>query len=162
MSVFVRATTAPAAKTDNVQTISLILAGVMTVLALAQLFTYEKFANVLRAMWLPGGETYAPIYAALIVIIEVFSVPFFLRMVLSPLMRGISMIFGWLMVVLWLVIFLWQTMSGKVIADSGILGGTIPVPVGWWSVFSIVGLGILVAWVSWGMWPIRRERKAAK
>lgn len=153
MSVFVRATPAPRAKTDNIKTISLLVAGVFIVLAVAQLFTFERFATVLSGMWLPGGSVYSSIYAALIVIVEVFTVPYLLGMALSPLMRVMSMVLGWLAVVIWFVLFLWQNLSSSVIVDSGILGGTVHVPVGWWSIFVMIGLGILVGWVSWGMWP---------
>lgn len=153
MSIFVRATLAPQAKTDNIATISLVLAGVFIVLAVGQLFTFEKFSNVLGDMWLPGGNTNMPIYAALIVTLEVFSVPFFLRMALSPLMRIVSMVFGWLTVGVWMLLFLWQNLSGNVIADSGILGGTVRVPVGWWSVLFMIAIGVLVGWTSWGLWP---------
>lgn len=162
MSIFVKATPAPTVKTTNTQTISLVLAGIMTVLAVAQLFTFEKFGDVLRVMWLPGGATYAPLYAALIVTFEVFSVPFLLRMTLSPLMRITSMVSGWLVITAWLMLFLWQLLSGNVIVNSGILGATVSVPVGWWSVFVMLGLGVLAGWVAWGMWPSWPRRKVVK
>ncbi len=131
-------------------------------LVVVQLFTFEKFGDVLRVMWPPGGTTNAPVYAALIVTFEVFSVPFLLRMTLSPLMRITSMVSGWLVIIAWLTLFVWQLSSGNVIANSGILGATVSVPVGWWSVFVMLGLGTLAAWVAWGMWPAWPRHKAAK
>lgn len=129
------------------------------IMAVAQLYSYEDFPAVLSAMWLPGGDSFAMVLAALLVVYEVFALPFLLGMRLSPAMRIISMVFGWLTVAWWLYITLWQNLSANIIANNGLLGATVPLPVGWWSVLFIAALGILSAWASWGMWPISSGKK---
>ena len=158
MSVFVQAIPAPMPKTKNVQILSLVLAALFVIFSLTQLFTFEKFPQVFQQMWLPGAENNAPIYAAAIVIFEVFSVPFFLRMALSPLMRIFSMLCGWLTVILWLTLFFWQNLSGSVVANSGLFGATLPLPTGWWSIFVMIGVGVLIGWVSWGLWGMPKRK----
>jgi hypothetical protein len=157
MSIFVQATKASQPETKNAQTIGLVVAGVFIVMAVAQLFTFEKFPAVIANMWLPGGDQWAPVRAALIVIFEVFAIPFLLRMQLSPLMRVCSMILGWVVIAGWLVATLWENLSGDVISNSGLLGATMHLPNGWWSVFLVIALGVLTGWASWGMWPLRQK-----
>jgi hypothetical protein len=159
MSFFVDSTPAVKPKTENVRTMSVALAAIFMIMAVAQLYSYEDFPATLAAMWLPGGESFAMVLAALLVIYEVFALPFLLGMRLSPAMRVISMVFGWLTVAWWLYITLWQNLSGHIIGNSGLLGATVPLPVGWWGVLFIVALGVLSAWASWGMWPISRTKK---
>lgn len=158
MSIFVQATKAPQPKTKNVQTISLVVAGVFIVMAVAQLFTFEKLPAVITALWLPGGEQWAGVRGALIVTFEVLAIPFLLRMQLSPLMRFCSMVFGWMVITGWLFATLWENLSGNVISNNGLLGATVRLPNGWWSVFFVIALGVLVGWASWGLWPLRSKR----
>lgn len=155
MTFFVKATSAPKPKTDTVRSISIGLAGVFILLAVAQLFSYEKFPAVINDMWLAGGDAFAPVWAAVIVTLEVAAVPFLLMMRLSPAARFVSMVAGWLAVLLWLGIFIWQNTEHAVVANSGILGATLKVPAGWWSVLLIAALGVLAAWCAWGMWPLK-------
>jgi hypothetical protein len=156
MSFFVKSTSAPRPKTKNIRTISIGLAAVLVVMVVAQLFTFETFPNVIAGMWLPGGETVAPIRAAVIVTLEVFALPFLLSMRLSPAMRVASMVVGWMVILAWLVTALWTNLSSHVVANNGMLGDTVSLPVGWWSVLFCISLGLLAAWSAWGMWPIRR------
>lgn len=158
MSFFARATPALPPKTKNVRLISLLLAAILVTMVVGQLFTFEKFPDVLSAMWLPGGEKFMPIYAAVIVTFEVFSLPFLLGLNLSVAMRVVSMVLGWLSIGVWLVIsignIIWQQA-----ANSGLLGATVPLPIGWWTVLFCVALGVLAVWAAWGMWPLRKHSK---
>jgi hypothetical protein len=158
MSFFVKSTSAVVPKTTNVRFISLGLAAIFTTMAVAQLFTFEKFPDVIMQMWLPYGGL-ALILAAFIVTLEVVALPFLLFMRLSPAMRVVSMVAGWLGVVAWLGISLWENISGSITANSGLLGDTISLPVGWWSVLVCVALGVLMAWASWGMWPFASRHR---
>jgi hypothetical protein len=159
MSYFVQATSPSHPKTKNVRTISIALAGVLATMAVAQLFTFEKFPDVIQQMWLPGGEAIATVRAALIVVFEIGAIPFLLFMRLSPAMRFVSMVSGWLAIMAWMGASLWQNISGGVIANSGLLGATVRLPVGWWNVLFCLALGILAAWVAWGMWPLKVRNK---
>jgi hypothetical protein len=151
MSLFVQATPAPAPKTTNAKTVSLIVVAVLLVLAVAQLFKFEKFFEVFGTDFV-GGEAGARIFAAFIVTFEVGALPFLLGMRLSPAMRVMSMGAGWCVAFAWFVVSLWENVTHTV-AHSGFLGTTVSLPTGWWSVLFSVAFGVLVAWASWGMWP---------
>jgi methylamine utilization protein MauE len=157
MSIFVQSTSAPRPKTKDVRTISLALAAVLIVMAVTQLFTFENFPDVIQEMWLVPGSM-ASVVAAMIVILEVVALPFLLGMQLSLAARAVSMAAGWLVLAGWFILLVWQNVSGNVTTNSGLLGDTISLPVGWWSVFLLVALGILAAWASWGQWPFATKK----
>lgn len=157
MNAFAMPTPAPKPKTSRIRTVSLLLAAILVVMVVAQLFTYEEFANVIKGMWLPLPQ-WSPVRAAILVTLEVIALPFLLAMRLSPAMRVVSMVAGWLVAILWLGISLWINLNGAIVANSGFLGATIDLPVGWWNVLFCVSLGVLAGWASWGMWPLRRKK----
>lgn len=159
MSLFVQATAAPRPKTKNIRTIGIALAGVFIVMAVAQLFTFEKFPDVITAMWLPGGEDFSSVRAALIVCLEVGAIPFLLAMRLSPAARILSMVSGWCAILAWFAASILQNINSGVIANSGLLGATVKLPVGWWNVLFCLALGVLAAWTAWGQWPIKKRSK---
>ena len=159
MSYFVQATQPPHPKTKNIRAVSLALAGVFVVMAVAQLFTFEKFPAVIEGMWLPGGGFMSSVRAALVVVFEVGAVPFLLSMRLSPAMRFVSMVSGWLAIAAWLGASVWQNVAPGVVSNSGLLGATVKLPVGWWNVLFCLALGVLAAWAAWGMWPLKKRSK---
>ena len=57
------------------------------------------------------------------------------------------------MVAGWLMLAVWANITKPDIETIGFLGTSIDLPVGWWAVAYVIALGILTAWVSWGMWP---------
>jgi hypothetical protein len=158
MSFISRATEAPKPRTGNAWLASLLLAAFFISMIVGQLFTFEDFPGVLGSMWLPGGETFAVMAAAVIVTLEVLTLPFLLRLRLSVAMRVVSMMAGWLVLVIWLVISLGNVLSGSVV-NGGLMGATVPLPVGWWGVLFCIALGTLAAWSAWGMWPLGTRKK---
>jgi hypothetical protein len=157
MSLFVQPTPATAPKTSNTIWVSVALAAVMVILAVAQLYRFEDFPNVIADIGLPGGATWASTYAALLVTGEVLAIPFLLRMMLSPAMRIVSMVSGWLVIAGWLSIVVWSNLVLDHEVNSGILGAAVPIEQGWWVVCIFVALGLLAAWSAWGMWPCRKD-----
>ncbi len=125
----------------------------------AQLFTFENFPAVIGGLWLPGGDATAKVLASVVVVIEVFSLPFLLAMRLSPLFRVVSMVLGWVVAIVWILISLWENCMIASITNNGMFGATIPLPVGWWNVLFSLALGVLIIWASWGMWPERHKKK---
>jgi len=154
MIVLAQPTAAPISKSKESRIVSFALAGLLVFMVVAQLFTFEDFPDVIAGMWLPGGEALATVLAASIVSTEVFALPFLLGIRLSVAMRVVSMVLGWLVIAAWIAVSLWQNITANFISNTGILGDTISLPVGWWSVFVFVAIGVLMAWASWGMWPI--------
>lgn len=157
MSFFLQSTVAPEPKTRDVKIVSVALAAVFVILAVAQLYSYEDFPDVIASLWLHGGRPFAELCAALLVTGEVVAVPFLLGMRLSPAMRIVSMVAGWVIIAVWLKIAVVINVSDNAITNSGVLGATVPLTPGWWMVCVFVALGVLSAWASWGMWPLSRR-----
>lgn len=133
------------------------LAVVIVGLAVTQLYKFEDLPDVIATLGLPGGQTWAPTIAALLVVGEVLALPFLLRMTLSPAMRIVSMVSGWVVIAGWLVVSIWTNLAVGQVANSGILGATVPVPSGWGVTCIFVGLALLAAWSAWGLWPCRKD-----
>lgn len=158
MSFFVQSTPAPQPKTAQVRTVSQALAVVFAVMAVAQLATLPSFVAAIADFWLSISPTIERLLVALLIVGELAALPFLLRLRLSPAMRVVSMAAGWLVLAAWLALQVWINATISVVANNAVLGG-IPLPVGWYMVFGIVALGVLAAWSSWGLWPLRRRRK---
>lgn len=159
MSIFVKPTVAPTPRSKNVKTVATFYAGLLTVMLVAQLFTFEKFLQLLVDQDLPGGEVMAYLTAALIVFFELLALPFLLRMTLSPAFRWLSMVAGWLVALAWLGLTLWQVITLPMVETVGFMGTVVDTMPGWWAVFISIAFGILAAWASWGMWPKKKQSR---
>ena len=140
-------------KTKESSKVAVAYAAVLAIVAVLQLFTFEKFPDAIASLWLPGGNSFAYFLAAFIVVAEVFALPFLLRLKLSHAMRWVSMLFGWLVPLIWLSIAIWLISSVHNVTNAGLFGATVPVEPGWWMVFVSTTLGIMAIWASWGLWP---------
>lgn len=157
--IFVQSTTAPKPRTRHSANIALFFAGIVLVMALGQLFSFEKFIPLIESYELPGGAGTALIVACVLVTLEVFALPFLLRMQLSKLMRTVSMVAGWLVVTAWLKLVVWANLTVNEVDNIGLFGVHVPLPVGWWAVLFVIALGILAAWASWGLGSFKRTAK---
>ncbi|WP_432713381.1 hypothetical protein [Pedobacter sp.] len=163
MTKLAEPTVPPKPKTPAVQYGALLLAGLLTVMVVAQLFKFEEMIPLVESFGLGGGESQATILVSVLVIAQVFALPFLLRMYVSPLMRVTSMVLGWVAATLWLYMMVGVYMTVNAVGDSGFLGTTVTVPFGWWSVAFAVLLVGLAGWASWGMWPtLTRPARATK
>jgi len=162
MSVITKATPAKESRTRESQKIAYMYAAILIVFALTQLFNFDEFLELLESFWLPGGVPVANLLGSMIVVSEIMALPFLLRMQLSPLMRIISMVFGWLTPLIWLKLALWLNLTVNAVSNMGFLGTTVHLTPGWWAVFFSVAIGILAAWASWGLWPFAVKRKNKK
>ena len=160
MSIFVKATPAKKPKTRDAQQIAYLYAFILVVFVVTQLFTFSDFLRLLESFWLPGGTTIAYLLGGIIVVSEVFALPFLLGMSLSPLMRVVSMVLGWLVALIWIKLALWLMLTVNAVSNIGYFGTMIRLTPGWWAVFFGIALGILTAWASWGMWPFVTKRKS--
>lgn len=158
MTVFVKPSIAPQPRNLLVRFLSVGLAGVFVIMALAQLFTFDELVEVIPALGLPlaGGFEYALI--PLIVAAEVFALPFLLTMTVSVAFRWLSMFCGWFVAAAWVIISGYLLVNSMDVVNTGIVG--MVVEVGGVATF-IVGLAltVLVAWASWGLWPARSRAK---
>jgi hypothetical protein len=153
MKSFIKSTPAAAPKTKESQLAAYIYACILSIIVLCQLFTFDKFLVLLEGFALPGGAAVGHFVAGLIVVSEVFALPFLLGLKLSPLMRVVSMVFGWLVPVLWFKLALWLIFVVHTVHNYGLLGTVTSLVPGWWSVYVSLALLILAVWASWGLWP---------
>ena len=158
MNIFVKTTPAKKAKTKDSQKIAYAYAVILTILVVAQLFTFDKFLTLLEDFSLPGGAPIAHLFGGLLVASGVLALPFLLGFRLSPAMRVISMVMGWLVPLMWFKLSLWLIFSTNSATNVGFLGTVVKLMPGWWAVFVSIALGILAAWSSWGLWPIGTKK----
>lgn len=111
----------------------LVLAGVYVFLVIMQLFTFEKFPNVIETFGLPGSMVAVTMVAMLLPILEVLSLPFLLSMSVARILHAISRMAVLAVAAVWFAISLWLVMMAP-LAESGIFGATISLPAGWWLV----------------------------
>lgn len=156
MTILTKATSAKKPKTNESRNIAYIYAAILVIFALFQLFTFEKFLVLMDSLWLPGGKPTAYLIGSVIVVSEVMALPFLLRLKLSPLMRITSMVLGWLVPIIWLFLTLWLLLTINAVSNIGFLGTTVDLIPGWWAVFVCIAIGILAAWSSWGLWPVKK------
>lgn len=125
-------------------------------MAVAQLFTFDEFLTLLSDFQTPFADPLPQIFGVILICLEIFAIPFLLRMSLSTAFRWASMINGWLVAAAWLKISLWLVLTNSSIYAAGLLG-SIPVTPGWWMVLFGFALCLLAGWSSWGLWPGKRH-----
>ena len=96
----------PKVRTNYTLLAGWIAAGIMTLSALLHLFRIDTLLPLLDNA-LPGGYTTATLVGALVMVAEVFAVPFLLRMRLSPLMHAVSGFNAMLVPLFWLLVTIW-------------------------------------------------------
>ena len=153
MSFFVKVTSARKPRTKDVRTISVFYAAILVVFAVAQLFTFDTFTELISSYGLPGGETMGYFLASLLVVAEVFALPFLLGMTISPAFRWVSMVLSWLAPLILLKLAFWGAAINETVSSAGFLGTLVSIMPGWWAVFVSIALAIMAAWTSWGLWP---------
>ena len=159
MSVLVKPTLAPIPRTPESAKISLLYAGVLVLMVVSQLFTFEDFIVYVNSLGLPLSPEATYLVAPLLVVCEVFALPFLLRMWLSPAFRAVSMFLGWAAAGLWISLTVWIVAAGAPVSTIGFLGTLVDLMPGYWAICVSLAFGILAAWSSWGLWPGKRTDK---
>ena len=153
MKFFVDPSDAPIDKKPCIKYLAWAMAGVLLLMALGQLFAFEKFVPLVESFWLPGGKPAAYLLAGVIVISEVFALPYLLGVRISPAMRWVSLSLAALAPLLWLGASLWLNLTVNAVSNIGILGTKVTLPVGWWAVVFSLILFALALVVGWGRRP---------
>lgn len=160
---FARASRVKPPQRLSVWAAALYLAFFFVVAAVSQLFAFETFSDIIATYGLPLDEAFNKVAAAVIVTLEVFAIPFLLMMRLSLLMRVVSMVSGWLVLIFWLAVGVWQSTVSFYIPNAGLFGSKISLPQGWWLVFYMAALVTLSIYVSYHLWPgVGRRKHIAK
>lgn len=123
----------------------------LVVMVFGQLIAFEKFIPLIDEYKLLGGYGTATLVAGLIVMSEIFALPFLLRMRLSHLMRWTSLICSIFISVVWTVLSLHALILTPV-ANGGILGVYANVPVGMQLVIALCLL-VISTFIASGMKP---------
>jgi hypothetical protein len=135
-------------KKFSVKAASIYLASLFVVAVLTQLFWFEDFPGVIESYQLSVVDGYEPVIASMIVILEMFALPYLLWMKVSRLMRVVSLVSGLLALTYWLIIGFWQMTQGAVtMANTGILGPKIVVPTGTWFLLFIIVLFVVMGYI---------------
>lgn len=123
---------------------ALLLGICYLILALIQLFTFEKFSTVTIAFGLPGGVVTAMGIAGGMPALEILAMPYLLSMSIPPVIRYISHKCAYIVPCAWLILVIRHTMISHEtpIANAGIFGATIPIGV---SVWLVIGCAV---WLS--------------
>lgn len=112
-----------------------ILFGLLYLVPLiAQLFTFEKFRDVLAALALPGGEVTAAVLSWLLPLLGVMSLPVIISMRLRDTLYRVSCAALVALPLLWLGIGAWSNIAASGAGNSGLFGATLALPVGLWQV----------------------------
>ncbi|PLS81761.1 hypothetical protein CYG49_01285, partial [Candidatus Saccharibacteria bacterium] len=119
-----------------------LLAFLITLALLVQLLTFDKLVPLLNAYNLPGGEVTTKIIVSLIVLAELFSLPFLLRMTLSPLARLCSALLSLMAITLWALLGLWAFAGNGPVDNSGLLSSVVPFGWGVTAVILLVALAL--------------------
>jgi hypothetical protein len=157
MRIVTKVVPAKAVRTADTQKVIYAYAFILVIFVLCQLFTFNDFLKLIDSFWLPGGVPTANILGSIIVICELFALPFLLRMSLSPLMRIICMVMSWLVPLIWIFMTFWINLTINSISNVGFLGTTIQIIPGWWAVCVSLALSLITIWSSWGLWPGKRK-----
>lgn len=120
----------------SVKLVSLILAFLIVIAALLQLFSFEDYPAIVESYIEPlfGVAGLGLPLAALIVALEILAIPHLLWMKLSPLMYYVSKVSCWTVLVYWFFVGVWQVAGDLVNNSAGLFGPKILVPQGWWLV----------------------------
>ena len=124
---------------------ALTLSALYLGVAIAQLFTYEKFAAVVRGFGLPGGDVTANILSAVLPLVACAALPFLVSMRMGVRLRTVSRTAVIALPSLWLVLAVWLNFAPNASKlNAGIFGATIPTSVGIW----IIAFTLLWVWAA--------------
>lgn len=92
-----------APRTMSTKVVAVVAAALFTIMLVGQLYSYEDFASILSVLTDSNDASFHALLAALLVIAELFSLPYLLGMYISPLMRGMSALLSFVVAGFWLI-----------------------------------------------------------
>jgi hypothetical protein len=152
---FAIASPAAAPRTKESAKIAILYAGLLTVMAVAQLFTFEKVIVFFDSLFVPPAGMLIP---TLLVVGEVFALPFLLRMSLSVAFRWVSLGLSILVPVGWVSLSIWAANARIMTGTTGLFGTLDPLGYGAWTISFSLALLLLSLWSAWGLWPKPRRK----
>ena len=153
MSILVQAQPANAPRSRTAVQIAVLYAGILTIMSVAQLFTFEEFIEQFFSLDLALPQFVEALFIPLLIVFQVTALPFLLRMNISPAFRWLSMAAGWIVPLGWLFIALSTANAYPLHETVGLLGAAVSLAPGWWAVAVSALFALMAAWASWGLWP---------
>lgn len=153
MSILVQAQPATAPRSRTAVQIAVFYAGFLTVMSVAQLFTFEEFIELFFSFDVALPQLVEALFIPLLIVFQVIALPFLLRMNISPAFRWLSMGAGWIVPLGWLFIALCTATMYPLLENVGLLGTAVSLAPGLWVVAVSALFGLMSAWASWGLWP---------
>ena len=157
MSLFAHTTAAPKPRTINSFKVAILYAVILTGIAVIQLFKFEDFILYIQSINLPLGSSANYAFLPLMIVAEVFALPFLLRMDLSPAFRYVSLFLALLAAALWIFLTCWVVLSGAPVGTIEFSGTSVSFLPGFYAISISLALGVLAIWASWGLWPGKRK-----
>ena len=144
-------------KTKESQKVALLLGVILLIMSLTQLIFMSGMIGALYSV--TPGITYhdASALAATIITLELLSLPFLFRLKLTHGLRSVSMVAGWLVLLMWLLVSIWASAVSSVngiIQPIGVFGNLVPAMSGFIAIIFVLMLSVSMAWASWGLWPL--------
>jgi hypothetical protein len=119
------------------------------IIAIAQMVSFEEFVAALRGYHLTG-ERGTLALAILLLAVEIFSVPFFLRLPQSPAARWASALVAALTPYFWTALMIGGFVANADVQNAGYLGGFLAVPLGSGLVLTINLIWMTLVSISFG------------
>lgn len=104
---------------------ALVLAVVYVGVALAQLFTFEKFPSTVAEWSLPGGQIVDVIVACVLPLLAIAALPFLISMRLSKWSRKVSGVMVIVTPAVWAALSAWLVATAEDGVNAGLFGETI-------------------------------------
>lgn len=142
MTTFATATPPSPVKNNVLLATSYGLAAWTTVVAVAQMVSFEDFVNALRDYQVVGQRGGLAL-AIVLLALEVFSVSFLFRFKLSPAARFFSALFMVLLPYVWTFMALSALFNNANVPNSGYFGGLLHVPLGGAVVIDVVWMVVV-------------------
>jgi hypothetical protein len=150
------ATAAPEPRSIMARNTAWTYAAILTIMVIAQLFSFEDFIPFFNDYQLPGGQGISTLAAGLIVTLEVFALPFLLRMRLSPLMRWTSLVCSVAVPLFWTALTFYGFWVNGAAGGGGLLGPKVEIPIILQLPILYI-LTILALYIAYGLGPIHKK-----
>ena len=159
MSFFVKTTPAPKPRTINSLKVSILYAIILTAAAVLMLFNFEDFLTYIQSLNLPFGTGLNYAFLPLMVVSQVFALPYLLRMDLSPAFRYVSLFLGLLAAALFIFLASWVVLSVQPHSTARSSTSLMSILPGFYAIFITLAIGVLAIWSAWGLWPGKRKEQ---
>lgn len=158
MKIFSKASLPEPPKSPDSKKAAYLFAVILVIFALGQLFTFNEFLDLICGYELFGGAIVGRLIGGLLIVAEVFALPFLLGMRLNQTFRIASMAMSWIVPVIWLKLSIWLNIVENNVSNVGLIGTKVQLSPGLWVIPLSLALCFLSAWASWGLWPIKTKK----